>query len=675
MDNQLSAASGVGRSPRRLAKLTRPQSPNALPRHRLFSRLDDSQAQPVVWVHGPPGAGKTTLLASYLTVTERSGIWYQVDRDDGDSASFFYYLGLAAMDDTPRGRQAMSLLTPEYLRDIEGFTRRFFRELYSRIGDSPVIVFDNYQDVAATSDFHKILACALSELPPGTRVMVLSRTEPPPEFARHRANGLIARIGWEDLRLTLDETRLIASGPQELDPGLLQVLHERSEGWAAGLILMLEQFRQIGTVEHIARQESLETVFNYFAGEIFERQSVETRDFLIRTCVLPSVTADLANTLTGSPDAARILAELHKRQLFIDRRVGDTISYQYHALFRLFLQAQARKGRADADWEALVIETAQALASRGQVEEAIPLFIAGRSFERAIPLIVTQAQALLALGRWQTVEQWIESLPEAIREATPWLRFWLGMCRLGVDPARARSDLEPAFSLFQQADDTLGQTLSATAINEAHMVEWADYPSLDPWIKALQSVLSRPDVTLPSLDVELAVLASLFTAIVLRQPQRNDIPQLARRLAELLRNDLDPNYKLLAARGIFAYSAYSGDFLLTEEVIQYTESAFNAPGASALNRVWYAARLGFALGYFKDSRDKARQWFRKAREIAREHGLRFVEAPIAIYWGWAEEVFGQTEDVQREFAIADAYHNPESRFESAFHNVGAAVLR
>jgi LuxR family maltose regulon positive regulatory protein len=312
-------------------------------------------------------------------------------------------------------------------------------------------------------------------------------------------------------------------------------------------------------------------------------------------------------------------------------RLGETLTYQYHALFRLFLQTQAKECRTQAEWNALVVASAEPLATHGQVEEAVPLFIAGQAWEPAIRLIVTHAQALLALGRWQTVQQWIESLPEPLRNATPWLRFWLGMCRLRVDPARARFDLEPAFAFFQQKDNMLGQALAATAINEAHMVEWVDYRRLDPWIAALEAILNRRDVALPSLSTELAVRASLFTAIVLRQTYREDIPLLARQLADLLREDLDPNYKLLAARGIFVYGAYSGDFMLTDEVVRYTESAFYAPGASALNRAWYAARLGFALRYVRGSREKARAWFLKAREIVREHGLRFVEAPIAIY--------------------------------------------
>jgi len=111
--------------PPKLAKLTRPQASNAVLRHRLFTRLDEAQERPIVWIHGPPGAGK-----SYLSAKKRSGIWYQIDSDDGDPASLFYYLGLAAIAEAPRKRRPMPLLTPEYLLDVEGFTRRFFRELF-----------------------------------------------------------------------------------------------------------------------------------------------------------------------------------------------------------------------------------------------------------------------------------------------------------------------------------------------------------------------------------------------------------------------------------------------------------------------------------------------------------------------------------------------------------------
>ncbi|MGH8606902.1 MAG: hypothetical protein ACREX9_05645, partial [Gammaproteobacteria bacterium] len=73
--NDTAANSGAGhkRPSPKLAKLTRPQASNAVLRDRLFTRLDEAQERPIVWIHGPPGAGKTTLLASYLAARKRSG--------------------------------------------------------------------------------------------------------------------------------------------------------------------------------------------------------------------------------------------------------------------------------------------------------------------------------------------------------------------------------------------------------------------------------------------------------------------------------------------------------------------------------------------------------------------------------------------------------------------------
>jgi LuxR family maltose regulon positive regulatory protein len=75
---------------------------------------------------------------------------------------------------------------PEHLNDLPRFTRRFFRELYSRLPTPSALVLDNYQEVAVESAFQGVIETARQELPPGSSLIVVSRAEPPPDFARAR---------------------------------------------------------------------------------------------------------------------------------------------------------------------------------------------------------------------------------------------------------------------------------------------------------------------------------------------------------------------------------------------------------------------------------------------------------------------------------------------------------
>src|SRR5436190_1668203 len=105
--------------PALLGKLTRPRPVGALARERLFRALDRARRHPAVWIAGPPGAGKTTLVSTYVEARRAPILWYRVQADDADPATFFHYFGLAvAAAGRARRKAALPHLQPEYLLNL-----------------------------------------------------------------------------------------------------------------------------------------------------------------------------------------------------------------------------------------------------------------------------------------------------------------------------------------------------------------------------------------------------------------------------------------------------------------------------------------------------------------------------------------------------------------------------
>ncbi|MGH8719050.1 MAG: hypothetical protein ACREV0_08945 [Burkholderiales bacterium] len=160
---------------------------------------------------GLAGSGKTTLIASYLDIRALPCLWYQVDEGDEDIASFFYYLGLACKQATPRRRTPLPLWSPDKARSLANFSRNFFTELWSHLPGTAVLVFANYQEADQDSSLHEVIRAGIENTPENRRIMVVSRHDPPSSFARILANGGIAAIGWNELQLTEDEAQNIVA--------------------------------------------------------------------------------------------------------------------------------------------------------------------------------------------------------------------------------------------------------------------------------------------------------------------------------------------------------------------------------------------------------------------------------------------------------------------------------
>ncbi len=434
------------------AKVTRPNTETAVPRERLFQLIERGSGKKIIWISGPAGSGKTTLAASYFHFRKSPCLWYQMDEGDADVSTFFYYMGLAAKKACPRNPKPLPLLTPEYLHGIPVFAKRFFEQLcMGMIGKTGIrssshklnaaIVFDSYQDIPDRSLLHDVINSGLSSIPPGVNVIVLSRGEPPPTYVRLRATGEMALVGWEDMRLTADESDAIATinAGKDLESQTLSLLRRASDGWVAGLVLLIERLRIENLDFQPAGDLPREEIFGYFATEVFNRSSQCTKEFLIETSFLPKMSARMAEDLTENSRASRIFSDLNRKNYFINRYASSRQVFQYHPLFREFLLDKAKEMIAPGRLAAIRSRAAKVLEKNRYPEDAACFFLETKEWPDAIRVILANAPALISQGRWQTLLGWIESLPEAVVDNEPLLLYWLGVCRLPFSPRRVKS--------------------------------------------------------------------------------------------------------------------------------------------------------------------------------------------------------------------------------------------
>ncbi len=556
-------------------KITRPQPPpGTLIRTRLFRRLDNGRKHGIIWIQAPPGSGKTTLVSSYLMARGLPCLWFQVDRHDSDPATFFHYLGRAAQSANPRRRQPLPALTPEYAYGIPVFARRFFELVASRLKLPCLWVFDNFQELPADSPVSTLLYDSLSVIPADISVVIISRTEPPAALGRLAVHRQFTVIDSSELAVTHAEARAIARTHRvTLNRTELDELHDETSGWAAGLTLLLEARRTPRSQLPALAGHTRKLVFDYFANEVLSQLDPTAQQILLSTAFLLKVTPAAAERLAGASGALRILNDLARRNYFTVTHAGPNPGYEYHALFRAFLQARVRDALAPEQLDALRIATAGVLIEANEVEPAAALLCDARDWPALARLCITNAESLLAQGRGQTLAAWIHALPEHIRETSPWLLYWLGMHHHPLDPARRH--FAKAFELFRADNDLVGQLLSWAGIAECYNLLWDEFVSCDPWLAQFDSLIQSPQ-QFPSPQIERRVVSSLIMLLMNRCPQHPKIDAWVSRLWDLLPATEHPGERIGIAASLFHQAIWTGDLVAAERLISLLRSALKS---------------------------------------------------------------------------------------------------
>jgi len=185
-------------------------------------------------------------------------------------------------------------------------------------GDRFVLVIDDLHELSSPEAAGQLTAL-LTRLPPGVRAVVATRRDLPLRLHKLRLAGDLAEIRAAQLRFTEHETRqLLAAAGITLPEQTTAMLHQRTEGWAAGLrlaVLSLTWFRYHRMFRGLLRLELRRTMPADIAG---------LHRLAARWLAARGQAADAIGHLQAAGDwdeAARMLTD-HALSLTLDGQAG-----------------------------------------------------------------------------------------------------------------------------------------------------------------------------------------------------------------------------------------------------------------------------------------------------------------------------------------------------------------
>ena len=396
------------------------QSKIALPISTLVSRprivtcIEEGTRGKLTVLSAPAGWGKSTALAEWSSTTARDVAWLCLDDEDNNPNRFLR--GLVSSIDR---------VAPEALADVLAMLRspqsvlldRAIDHIIQRLEDHPreiVIVFDHYQ-VIHNGDIHDALRLLIDEMPPHLHIAIATRGHLPIPVGRLRAERQLLSIGIRELRLTIDEARRVLAEHDGIafpDEDLVALV-ERTEGWVAGLRLAARSFGDHGDPHSaIARfRGTHQDIADFLAEEVIRQLPQNQRSFLLETSVLEVLTAAACAAVTNRDDAAAMLRDVAKADLFLLPLDEERIAYRYHGLFRDMLAAELDRLRPGAIAE-LNRRASVWYEQRGMMAEAVTYALRADDSGFAVGLLDRTVETLVfECSEIDQVVRWFEQLP------------------------------------------------------------------------------------------------------------------------------------------------------------------------------------------------------------------------------------------------------------------------
>jgi LuxR family transcriptional regulator, maltose regulon positive regulatory protein len=383
-----------------------------LSRVELLEMLDRAVAKRVTLISAPAGSGKTSLLRTWAgrSTNDHRVSFVSVEPDQHDAQRFWCTV-LDAIR-SPAGTHDRGAPPSTPAPNDDQIVNRVLLELAEQC-EPLALVIDDLHELRSRDAFAG-LERLLADLPGAARVVLSTRRNPPIKLHRLRLAGEVTEIRADSLRFTERETlELLTASGIGLSSAGAAALHQRTEGWAAGLRLAVISLSGHPHPDRFVAEFSGgdRPVGEYLIAEMLERQPSEVQSMMLRTSLVDRMNGELADLLAGRSGSERILLELEDANAFVVSLDPERTWFRYHQLLADCLRLELRRTLAD-ELPDLHRRAAKWFADRGEVVEAVRHMLAAGDWPDAAALLAEHSFRLVLQGQVGTISALLQSFPE-----------------------------------------------------------------------------------------------------------------------------------------------------------------------------------------------------------------------------------------------------------------------
>jgi LuxR family transcriptional regulator, maltose regulon positive regulatory protein len=345
---------------------------------------------------------------------KRPVAWLSLETGDNDPARFWMYVIEALRSVLPGiGEASVAMLRAPGVNLVDEALPPLVNEL-ADVSDQLVLVLDDYHAIE-DERIHRGMASLIEHLPATVRIVMTSRVEPPLRVGTLRARAQLNEIDAVQLRFSVSEAESMLNDVHGLGLALETVkrLHDRTEGWAAGLYLAVLSMRgredASGFVASFTGSDR--RVVDYLAAEVLGEQREAELDFLLHTSVLDRFCAPLCDAVTGAQDSRAMLDWIERVNYFLIPVDPRHEWYRYHHLFGELLRHELERRQPGRAAE-LHRRAGRWFLDAGMVSEAIGHLTEAGEFDAASELIDNHWLAFTNAGQRESVARWMDHLPQ-----------------------------------------------------------------------------------------------------------------------------------------------------------------------------------------------------------------------------------------------------------------------